>query len=55
MDSMIATRAGKGFNAGESAALFADLTARHTGDNLVSALVYNEFATEAAATEFAAA
>lgn len=55
MDNMIANRAGKGFNAEESAALLADITARHSGDNLVFALVHNEFATEEAATEFAAA
>lgn len=55
MESMIATRTAKGFNAEESAALFTGITACHTGDNLVFALVYNEFADEAAATEYAAA
>ena len=53
-EKMIARRASKGHNAAESAKLLTELTAAHTGDNLVAALVYNEFATEGQATKFAA-
>ena len=51
---MIARRVSKGGNEAESAAMLADIIARHSGSNLVSALVYNEFATERAAERFAA-
>ena len=40
---MIARRVRKGYNAQESAALLADLIAKHTGCNLASALKYNAF------------
>ncbi len=53
-NAMIARRIRKGFNATESAKLFTELTAAHSGSALVTALVYNEFATEAQATKFAA-
>lgn len=53
-EKMIARRASKGYNAAESAKLLTELTAAHTGDNLVAALVCNEFATEGQATKFAA-
>lgn len=42
---MIARRVDKGYNAQESALLLGELITDHTGDNLVSALVYNDFAT----------
>lgn len=54
MNRMITRRTNKGYNAAESAALFAELTNSHTGDNLATALVFNEFATETAARKFAA-
>lgn len=40
---MIARRVRKGYNAQESAALLADLIAKHDGCNLDSALAYNGF------------
>ena len=42
---MIARRVDKGYNAQESALLLGELITDHKGDNLVSALVYNDFAT----------
>ena len=42
---MIARRVDKGYNAQESALLLGELITDHNGDNLVSALVYNDFAT----------
>lgn len=53
-DKMIARRTRLGYNADESKALLGELLARHTGDNLVYFLVYLGFATERAATQFAA-
>ena len=52
---MIARRASKGFNAAESAVLLADLLARHAGENLVAALVFDGFATEGTARRAVAA
>lgn len=46
---MIARRTNKGYNAAESTALLANITRSHSGDNLATALVYNEFATAAQA------
>ena len=40
---MSARRVRKGYNAQESAALLADLIAKHDGCNLASALKYNAF------------
>lgn len=54
MNSMITRRASKGYNASESRAMLNELVRSHSGDNLVTALVYNEFATEAQAAKFAA-
>ena len=51
---LIARRVSKGHNAAESTAMLDDLIARHDGDNLVTALVYNGFATERTAQRFAA-
>jgi hypothetical protein len=51
-DRMITRRINKGFNAAESRALLAEIVRSHTGDNLASALVYNEFATAAQAAKF---
>jgi hypothetical protein len=45
----IARRISKGYNPAESASLLADLIARHAGENLIHALTFNEFATEAQA------
>lgn len=50
---MIARRTSKGFNAAESTALLAKITRSHSGDNLTTALVYNEFATAKQAARFA--
>ena len=43
---LIDRRASKGFNRVESIALLAEVTKAHTGDNLIAALVYEEFTTE---------
>lgn len=51
---MIARRTSKGYNAAESATLLAELIASHAGDNLATALTYNEFATQAQAAKYAA-
>lgn len=48
--SLIARRTRGGYNAAESATLLDTLMAAHSGDNLVHALVYNGFATEAQAS-----
>jgi hypothetical protein len=52
---LIDRRSAKGYNEAESRAMLADLIAKHDGDNLVAALVYNGFATEAQAQRFAQA
>lgn len=52
MEKLINRRVNKGGNREESVALLAELLEAHEGDNLVFALVYNGFATEAAATKF---
>lgn len=52
---MIARRAKKGYTLADSQALLAEIIEAHEGDNLVVALVYNEFATEAQATRYAEA
>lgn len=49
---MIARRVSKGFNKVESIAMLAELIKSHDGDNLATALVYNEFATEKQAYKF---
>ena len=49
---LISRRVSKGYNAAESAAMLDDLIARHDGDNLASALVYCDFATERASYRF---
>lgn len=49
---MISRRVNKGFNKLESITLLAELTKSHDGDNLATALVYNEFATEKQAYKF---
>lgn len=53
LEKMIDRRASKGANRAESAALLDDLleTVAH-GDNLVHALVYQDFATPRQATKF---
>ena len=50
---MIARRVSKGHNAKQSADVLTDIIARHSGDNLASALVYNSFATARTAERFA--
>ena len=40
---LIARRTSKGHNQAHSAALLAELTASHDGDNLAHALEYNDF------------
>lgn len=52
-NKLISRRISKGHNAADSAKLLAEVIAAHSGDNLVTALVYNEFATEAQATKIA--
>lgn len=49
---MLARRVSKGFNKGESIATLAELVQSHAGDNLASALVYEQFATEKQAYNF---
>lgn len=49
---LIENRVRKGGNATESAAILADLTARHDGDNLALALWSEGFATERQAYKF---
>ena len=49
---LIARRTRKGHNVTDSAKMLSELTAAHTGDNLVAALVYEGFATEAQAEQF---
>lgn len=53
-NSMIARRASKGYSANESRTMLAELIRSHSGDNLATALVYNEFATATRAAKFAA-
>ena len=50
---MINKRVNNGANHDESVALLDQLTKRHSGINLVSALVYEGFATERQAMKFA--
>jgi hypothetical protein len=52
-DQMIARVVSKGGNPEDSAKLLAKLLAAHSGINLVSALVYYDFATVAKASTFA--
>ena len=54
MNTMITRRVSKGSSAEESQTMLAELIRNHTGDNLVSALVHNGFATERQAQKFAA-
>lgn len=42
-DKMIARRVGLGFNKAQSEELLAELMENHEGDNLISALAYQEF------------
>ena len=49
---MIARRVDKGYNAQESALLLGELITDHNGANLVSALVYNDFATVRTAEKY---
>lgn len=53
IETMIARRVSKGFNAEQSRALLIHLIASHDGCNLESALVYQEFATDRQAGIFA--
>jgi hypothetical protein len=54
MEKLIARRTSKGYNTNESRALLDEIIGSHAGDNLITALVYNEFATEGQAVKFAA-
>lgn len=54
-EPLITRAVSKGANPAEARRLLADLVARHSGDNLASALVYKGFATERQALQFAAA
>lgn len=49
---MIARRVDKGYNAQDSAILLGELITDHNGANLVSALVYNDFATVRTAEKY---
>lgn len=50
--AMVDRRTARGFNWSDSRTLLAELCSEHTGDNLVSALVYHEFATEKQAASY---
>ncbi|KXO90991.1 Uncharacterised protein (plasmid) [Tsukamurella tyrosinosolvens] len=52
--TLIDRRVAGGANREDSQALLAELLEAHAGDNLVSALVYQGFATEKQAKKFAA-
>ena len=52
IESLIARRVSRGFNLIESGELLSELVARHSGDNLAHALVYQGFATDAQAHAF---
>jgi hypothetical protein len=52
-DKMIERRVAGGSSYAQSRKLFAELCASLAGDNLVSALVYNGFATEVQASKYA--
>jgi len=49
--SLINNRVRKGFDAPTSTVILNQLLHSHTGDNLVHALVFNKFASEALATK----
>lgn len=51
-EKMIARRVSKGFNEADSRTELANILARHSGDNLASALCYEAFATETLAYKF---
>lgn len=51
-EALIQRRVNKGFGRGDSEQLLSELCAAHSGDNLVHALVYNEFATQRQAERF---
>lgn len=53
-EKMIARRVKGGANEAEARELLAELVKAHSGDNLVYALVYNGFATEAYAAKVVA-
>ena len=50
---LITRRTRQGYNRAESAELLAELVTAHSGENLVHALTYTGFATEAQARRFA--
>ena len=52
-DALLNRYVAKGGNRDDGVILLNELIESHTGDNLVSALVYNDFATTFAATKFA--
>lgn len=54
LESLVQRRAHRGATTDGSAALLAELLTSHSGDNLVHALTYNDFATAARAERFAA-
>lgn len=51
-EALIQRRVNKGFSRGDSEQLLSELCEAHIGDNLVHALVYNEFATRRQAERF---
>lgn len=51
-EALIQRRVNKGFSRGDSEQLLSELCEAHSGDNLVHALVYNEFATQRQAERF---